>query len=313
MGRLIDDIARLVASPLPRRRALRLIAGTLASAALGALRPTPARAGTTECPPGQAQCGSTCYESFCTPVCCPAGRACLNASDHVCAECGSDTDCVIITAPPSGRGGRRDAPQAGGIDPCQMRVCREGVCVTQPRDCSSLSDECNTGVCDPETGNCRRQAKENGTRCSKGGVCSNGQCVLGACAGKTCGHFQACNATTGCICVTMAEGGGFCVRSPTPCTVRLPGRRRCSADADCPDGRVCTAGKCKLRPCTTSADCPGGGFCAVKTCCSSGHSKRRPPGVCVPPSAFCGSADRPVKAPQSAPGSAESGGTLGGP
>jgi hypothetical protein len=77
------------------------------------------------------------------------------------------------------------------------------------------------------------------------------------CEGAECGSFETCNEPTPCpspVCVTTAEGGGWCVEGSTPCDGLIR----------CPGG---------------TGDCPEGSICAVRTCCGDP--------VCVPPEAFC--------------------------
>ena len=91
------------------------------------------------------------------------------------------------------------------------------------------------------------------------------------CEGATCTTFIPCNEPNDCVdpvCVTTAEGGGACLEGATPC-------------AGLPD-------------CNATSDCPEGWICAVETCCG------RP--VCVPPDAYC----------ETAQGSASSTGRLKG-
>jgi hypothetical protein len=57
-------------------------------------------------------------------------------------------------------------------------TCALGGCVGLPRDCSALSDVCNTGVCDEAADLCRRVPKKNGTPCGRQErVCVNGKCI----------------------------------------------------------------------------------------------------------------------------------------
>jgi len=70
MKSFFDDISRIVASPIPRRRAMRLVAGGLAGAALAALgfeRPAYAA-----CASGTFACGTKCCN-------CVAARRALTA------------------------------------------------------------------------------------------------------------------------------------------------------------------------------------------------------------------------------------------
>src|SRR4051794_7163415 len=82
---LFDDISRIVASPISRRRAFRLIVGGLAGAALGHLGVKRAWAAfTTDCkgvPNDGTLCGPEVGQvtGVCIGgICCPTARACKN-------------------------------------------------------------------------------------------------------------------------------------------------------------------------------------------------------------------------------------------
>ncbi len=87
---IFDDVARVVASPMPRRQALRRIFGGLAGAALTTIVWSGrARADKKTCST-DADCGSG---SFCCnkKVCCDAGQLCCStgANSLCCPEGGS--------------------------------------------------------------------------------------------------------------------------------------------------------------------------------------------------------------------------------
>jgi hypothetical protein len=93
---MLDDISRIIASPIPRRQALRLLSGVVgggiiasmglgrASRGLGAQQVTPE----PFCPPTTTRCGRHCCASgqtCCTKgtgkVCCGTGRACCGSGN----------------------------------------------------------------------------------------------------------------------------------------------------------------------------------------------------------------------------------------
>ena len=88
MDKLFDDISRILASPVPRRKALRLFAGGVASALVAALGPMRGDA-LDNCGSGQTPCGTTPSGSqrCCTPsqFCCNNAACC--SRNVVC--CGS--------------------------------------------------------------------------------------------------------------------------------------------------------------------------------------------------------------------------------
>ena|SRR3989442_8468 len=82
MDKLFDDIARALASPVPRRRAVKLIAGGLAGAVLAAFGPRRAAA--------QGTCSPACSGNnpqCCLPIgnfCCPSSGVCCGGNKHCC-------------------------------------------------------------------------------------------------------------------------------------------------------------------------------------------------------------------------------------
>lgn len=117
MNYLIDEVARTLATPLPRRKALRLFVGTLGGAFLVAVGVRSANAAlmvsvcnTTggcpcgnsgkRCAKGQVMCGSsancvccasvtTCCGTNGAPVCCPTNQTCSKSTSTCTASKGS--------------------------------------------------------------------------------------------------------------------------------------------------------------------------------------------------------------------------------
>ena len=140
---------------------------------------------------------------------------------------------------------------------CTNDACSAGVCVSTPRDCSSLNTDCTAGVCG--NGTCAAQptnvngACDDGiTACDSSGRCdANGVCVL---ARDACGALaQSCSVCTGgpdcysgrlCVCQTAPVGttpivlvNGVCKLAADECT-----GNPCAPNATCldptPDGTV---------------------------------------------------------------------------
>ena len=65
-------------------------------------------------------------------------------------------------------------------------TCDAGTCVAIAKDCSSLDDQCNLGVCNPGTGDCIQDPTPyNGNPCDDGQVGTlNDTCSDGACTGS---------------------------------------------------------------------------------------------------------------------------------
>src|SRR5207248_11589919 len=90
MSALLDDVSRIIASPISRRQTLRLVCGAVGSAVLASLgfgrpsrglgSPDPGNPGFVTCPQGQTACGSNCCGSGQTccnnQICCPHNASC---------------------------------------------------------------------------------------------------------------------------------------------------------------------------------------------------------------------------------------------
>ena len=64
---------------------------------------------------------------------------------------------------------------------CSAGVCGGGF----PRDCSSLTGQCSTGVCNEGAGSCQAQPTNEGLACDDGEACTTGDvCTAGVCAGR---------------------------------------------------------------------------------------------------------------------------------
>jgi hypothetical protein len=118
---LFDDIARTLASPIPRRQAFGWILRGLAGAALASVFGAGTARAAVRCPPGQFLCGTVCYpngwmccdcstslgchpsqvcvgkkskkkckcppgQPLCGTVCCPKGWNCCDSSTSLCCH-----------------------------------------------------------------------------------------------------------------------------------------------------------------------------------------------------------------------------------
>src|SRR5205809_4541975 len=90
MAKLYDQICRILATPMPRSRALKLIFGGLAGAVLA-----PFGFGQNPCPPGWLLCGQGQTTNCCPPQekCCSTGN-----NPHCCP--GTHTCCGNTCCPP---------------------------------------------------------------------------------------------------------------------------------------------------------------------------------------------------------------------
>jgi hypothetical protein len=146
MSTFLDDVSRIIAGPVSRRKALGLVTGALGGAFLTSLslrRPSwglpqaaqnaQTTSSSNKCKPGQTACGNDCCSSSqqcCHGKCCPSGQTCC-----------SDGSCC-----PS------------------SQTCCDGKCCDPGQTC--CNKKCCPGLCCG--GNC----------CEKNQVCCNGKCLV---------------------------------------------------------------------------------------------------------------------------------------
>ena len=85
------------------------------------------------------------------------------------------------------------------------------------------------------------------------------------CVGATCDTFIGCSTNPDCVCVTLANGAGFCVPGSTSCG----GLSQCGAGNTCPAGFVCALNTC----------------CGIPVCLSNGLGAACAAGTAQTPSA----------------------------
>lgn len=305
MSELLDELARSMAQPMPRRRALRLLGGALFTIAVPGVATTKARAASAKCGAGEIECrcdcrGGTCRD--CTgPIClvnccrtkygeycdcafagacrakpcskpCPSGYRCCE-DDEFCANSQQKLCCKI--------GERGCGPRC-----CQPNEeCRtirigtgsERVCTKR---CPQGQAWCGKDTCCPRKWKCINE---------KSGLCKRCWPDEEECTEtKTC-----CNRKTTQCCGTA----GCCPKSRTCCNQGKT--QKC-----CPAGQKCAipilGGETGLKGGTKAICCPAARYNKdPKLCCPSGMvalnstSFRIPPrGVppwCCPPGQICGS------------------------
>ncbi len=201
-----------------------------------------------------------------------------------------------------------------GEEPCVVATCRAGECHEAPA-CAYLNTPCRLGFCDPQTGQCRAEAKSDGAPCddeepcTSDESCRSGECIgtthlpdgsfcededpctdLGICGDGVC-HAEkkdcsaldatcvagACSPTTGdCVAVPLADGSG------------------CTDGDPCTEGDTCQVGECQggeaTCPCHDQPEgttCDDGDPCTTSDQCSAGACEGKPKdcssldGVCV--------------------------------
>lgn len=154
MSALIDDISRVIASPVSRRQAFKMVSGAVGGALLASLglgratRMLGADGDDRPCPDHGVKCNGRCYPRGYT--CC--GRLVCNG-DQICCSNGHCCDDALTCC---GSGCCNHGSTCCGNNTC----CSHGVACCSGKCCSSPRAICCGGACCPE-----------------GYLCCGGKCV----------------------------------------------------------------------------------------------------------------------------------------
>ncbi len=166
-------------------------------------------------------------------------------------------------------------------NPCTLNdICRDGACVGQDLDCSSVEDTCHTSRCDAASGDCIAVPKGDRTPCDDGdpctpdeicldGICASGTEICTACSALAledpCDDESACTSDEICVqieavlacvgnrtdCSDLDNGCnvGACEPSTGACFVALgPDGVACEDGDPCTELDVCNDGQCDGPP-----------------------------------------------------------------
>jgi len=301
MSEFLDELARSVAKPMPRRRALRLLGGALVTVAVPGFVTTKARAAASKCEnrPGTKACKCSCKGDKCFP--CKGAICIINCCRVVDEYC----DCV-------GHGGcwvkPCSKPCPSGFKCCeddefcanslQKLCCKIGERGCGPR-CCQPNEECTTirvgtgseRVCEkrcpqgqawcgrkkccPPKWNCANEKTGLCKRCRK----DQQECGKKCCDPKTsrcCGKDLCCKEGRPCCTV---NGKRICCPANTKCVPQISGQGGAGPNSSrvcCPLPRLSTAEKICCPPGQVALNTPG--------------FRIPPPGIspyCCPPSMVC--------------------------
>ena len=284
MSTFLDDVARSLARPMPRKRALRVLGGAITSVVMPGLVSRSARAAANvvadpcSCSPGPpaAQCGLR-YGAGCTKVCCVQGsilpkccnwgidRALPNSSSYSCINkpyngpgfpahticcCPANTYCgdIAIGEPPC------ITCTAAGRQPCGQNCCKPG------EHCASAS----ISLC------CKQGEIRCGSTCCRQGSCADPKLSLCCrpgqirCGKKCCHASQVCSGGR-CRCAQgwLPCGNELCCDKRTERCAPVGGRR--TTPYCCPRYQWNTA---------TSTCCPRYTYPSGSGCCSLGQANK---------------------------------------
>jgi len=206
-----------------------------------------------------------------------AGSAAACAEGDTRAPLSGDAGLIVEGGAMVDAGAFADAlPGADAAGPCQ------------DLDCSTMTDMCNVGTCNPETGACEPMPSPDGTVCDDDDLCTvPDTCSMGVCMGRAvdCSRLSemcnvgACNAMTGgCELVpaadeTVCDDGDMCT-VPDVCTMGTCGGRAvdCSAlSAMCHTGMCnATTGGCEAIVVADGTTCDDGDAATSGDMCSMG-------------------------------------------
>jgi hypothetical protein len=137
MDRLIDDAARILAGPTPRRGVLKLLGGALLGGLLGVLGVVPVSA--QQAPSGQ-----------CSPPCKSGQKCCDTGSKAFCAS-NSDICCGNTSCKTNGfccNTGNSPFCRAQGESCCGNKTCKsDETCCANSACCKTTTQACVNGRC----------------------------------------------------------------------------------------------------------------------------------------------------------------------
>jgi hypothetical protein len=314
VSEFLDELARSLAKPMPRRRALRLIGGAVVSASLPLGRPAISRAASfrpTNCgdprtcadPRFPKVCGcdflAGCYRDCCAPsdICCkfpPAsggGAPCEKACCPPDTQCGSGKPgdvCVSLCKVQCGGKCCKDTEYCANR---QQQLCCKNNEVGCGRDCCKPNEECLTiRVGTGSARVCQPRCPSGRARCGSKCCPTNWRCAnpsTGLC--KRCGpneeecEKKCCNRRTSRCC-----GKAGCCPTNRSCCVSGKTQKCCPAGEKC--AIPIAPGDIGVKPGAGVVCCPKERFHSnPNICCPAGQVALLGPGQRVGPglSPFC--------------------------
>jgi hypothetical protein len=289
MTNFLDELARSLAKPMPRRRALRLVGGAVVAVALPGIRTTKARAASRfhDCvPKGGLLCecncggpnGDVCQRICCTPkdeyecncgtvaegASCKCRRKCGSACCKSTQYCGSAKHALCCNV---GLGfGKEEACVGKNLAQC----CKPGFKCCGEACCHSLTQKCTEdGTCECKRGNTK----------SCGGDCCNPKtqkCCPGSISEKHCAPKDSvccgpkwCSKNQRCCKGPLGGGvqGTICVPKTQECCGAIgyneATHKCCGRSHTCPKATTCCDNDC----------CDPGEECTPEGCKAPSHAR----------------------------------------
>jgi hypothetical protein len=149
MSILFDDLSRIIAKPMPRREAFKLIGGALGGAFITRLGFGIEQAAAVTCEKGESLCGSGSKA-----VCCSAGKVCCGDSTVGWTCCPSGHKCCTDASKPYCRTTTEGCCCGITCDKGAKQTCCTGASGKNPRCCAAgeicCSDKCCTAGPSPK-------------------------------------------------------------------------------------------------------------------------------------------------------------------
>jgi hypothetical protein len=258
-----DRLARELARPMSRRRALWLAAGALVAIALPGGRATAASSATTRGRLTKEVCGTgglTCEEQFGADV----SECCGEATPGGFSWCCKPGEC--FRNPETGIGGACCANKCGKNCCFGDEECVDGECTSCPGDrlcgnrccddsevcanakkslcCGKTWKQCTAGLagvvkcCPPKDTCCFNKTTKTATCCDAQHPCVNGRC-------KCTKDETTCGASACCKKGEVCSRGKCCPKGKVNCGGRCCDKADCCATTCCNGpGRICVNGNC---------------------------------------------------------------------
>lgn len=196
MDKLIDNVARILGSPMPRRRALALLARSLVAGVV--VGGTASRLGAQSAPP----CGTTTYNGTTTT----ASNCNANVGCPTIGAC--PTNCCIQTI------SKNCSNQGGSNRRCDLTVTCAPIAAGAACSVTTQSTCCAPPAVTGGSACC------NGTCCGAGTTCSNNVCCAAGsvgCGGTCCPSPRVCCGVTCCSQGFCCVGGMCTPSNGAPC------------------------------------------------------------------------------------------------